>query len=58
MTLKVLSKMIISICFFPVGVNMPVIAAMAAMTSLTMFGVAFIALRNRLPHASYLPTEE
>lgn len=41
------------IYLFSVEVNMPLVAAMAAMTVLTMFGVAFMALRNRSHGSRY-----
>ncbi|KAJ7375894.1 hypothetical protein OS493_038215 [Desmophyllum pertusum] len=41
-----------------VGVNVPLVAAMAAMTSLTVFGVAFMALRKRSRDVSYLPMKK
>ena len=33
--------------FFLAGDNLPLLAAMAAMTALTMFGVAFMAFKKR-----------
>ena len=41
-------------CFSSDGMNVPLIAAMAAMTALTMFGVAFMALKRKPRDARYM----